>query len=116
LLVAVAWLGASSFVERDKMPEQLRTARTLPMVDQLSELVRSLLPAELRGQARDAADEAGRRGRQAELYRGALEAGPAPQPRAAPQPGETGYKPEERRRLDNLFETRQGSSGGGTAR
>jgi membrane protein required for colicin V production len=116
LLVAVVWLGASSFVERDKMPEQLRTARTLPMVEQLAELVRSLLPAELRGPAREAADEATRRGRQAEFFRGALEAPSTPSQRAAPQPGETGYKPDERRRLDNLFETRQGPAGGGATR
>ena len=116
VLVAVAWLGAAAFIERDKMPEVLQTARTLPMVEQLSELVRSQLPVELRGTMRDATDEATRRGRQAELFRGALEAPATPTPRAAPPAGETGYKTDERRRLDNLFETRQGTASGGPTR
>jgi membrane protein required for colicin V production len=90
VLVAVAWLGAAAFIERDKMPEVLQTARTLPMVE--------------------------RRGRQAELFRGALEAPATPTPRAAPPAGETGYKTDERRRLDNLFETRQGTASGGQTR
>lgn len=114
LLVAIVWLGASSFVERDKMPPTLQTARTLPLVDQLADLVRSLLPAELRGTMRDASDDAARRGRQADLFRGALEAPTNPTPRAAPAPGETGYKSDERRRLDNLIETRQGTAAAGT--
>jgi membrane protein required for colicin V production len=116
LLVAVVWLGASSFLERDKMPELLRTARSLPIVDQLAELVRHLLPAELRGPSREAVDEVTRRGNQAEAFRGALDALGTPAPRAAPQPGETGYKPDDRRRLDSLFDTRQGAPAGGSTR
>ncbi|MFO0294737.1 MAG: CvpA family protein [Rhodospirillales bacterium] len=116
ILVAVAWLGASSFMERDKLPDVLQTARTLPMVEQLADLVRGMLPAEFRGTARGAADEAARRGKQVELYRGALEAPANPTPRTAPPAGETGYKTDERRRLDNLFETRQGPAAGGPTR
>lgn len=113
VLVALVWLGASAFVEREKMPEVLQTARTLPLVDPLAELIRTLLPAELRGAPRDAAGAV----RQGDIFRGALDAlGTPGAPRATPQQGETGYKPDERRRLDNLIETRQGAPSGGQTR
>ncbi len=120
VLVALVWLGASGFMEKDKRPEVLQTARTLPFVDQLAELIRGFLPPELRGQPRDASDEPTRKTRQADAFRGAMEALSSPTPRMPAQPGDTGYKPDERRRLDNLFETRQSAPGapapGGTTR
>ena len=112
VLVSLVWLGASAFVERDKMPEVLQTARTLPMVDPLAELIRTLLPAELRGAPREAAGAV----RQGDIFRGALDALGTPGARPPPQQGETGYKTDERRRLDNLIETRQGAPSGGQAR
>lgn len=119
VLVALVWLGASGFMEKDKRPEVLQTARTLPLVDQLAELIRSFLPPELRGQPRETTAEAPRN-RQADAFRGALEALGTPTPRTTQQGGEAGYKSDERRRLDNLFETRQGTQqgtpSGGTTR
>jgi membrane protein required for colicin V production len=119
VLVALVWLGASGFIEKDKRPEVLQTARTLPLVEQFSELIRSFLPPELRGQPRDPNADAPRN-RQADAFKGALDALGTPTPRTTQPGGDTGYKSDERRRLDNLFETRQGAPqgtpAGGTTR
>lgn len=117
VLVALVWLGASGFLEKDKRPEVLQAARTLPFVDQLAELIRGFLPPELRGPARDNADEATRKARQADAFRNAIDALATPGNRPAPQTGETGYRPDDRRRLENLIERGQGGpAAGGTTR
>lgn len=116
VLVALVWLGGSAFIEKDKRPEILQTARTLPLVEQLAELIRGMLPPELRGQPRDG-EEAPRRNSQADAFRSAIEALSTPNARPPAQSGETGYKPDDRRRLENLIERGQGTPApGGTTR
>ncbi|MBL8697342.1 MAG: CvpA family protein [Alphaproteobacteria bacterium] len=120
VLVALVWLGASGFMEKEKRPEVLQTARTLPFIDQLAEMIRGFLPPELRGQPREGGDETARKASQAAAFRNALDALSTPSGRPPAQPGETGYKPDDRRRLDNLIDRGQGAAGapaaGGTTR
>lgn len=114
VVVALAWLGVSALMPKDGQPEWLKTARTIPVVERAAEAIKSLLPPELRKGTEDAVDDATKRAKQSEVYRGALDALTAPAgTKPAPQEGETGYKSDDRQRLDNLFQTRQGGAPSG---
>jgi membrane protein required for colicin V production len=115
-LVSVVWIGAAPYIpkEKDQQPEWLKGARTLPLIERSSRVVVALLPPGWSRPAQNAADEADRTARQLEAVRGALDAVTVPAgAKAPPKEGETGYKADDRQRLDNLIQTRERVPGQG---
>ena len=114
-LVSIVWIGASPLVPKDQQPDWLKTARTLPLVERSSEFVLALLPPGWSKPAQEGVDEAARKLKQSETFRGALDALAVPgTAKPPPREGETGYKPDDRQRLDNLIQTRERAPGQGT--
>jgi len=108
VVVVLIYLGLAWAVPPEKQPPILREARTRPLVEAGANWARSVAPPELRVGGQTAMDEAARRARQAQDAERALRAIGA-QPAANPpaQPGESGYKSNERRDLDRLIQTNQ---------
>jgi membrane protein required for colicin V production len=113
-LVSIVWIGASPLLPREQHPEWLKGARTLPLIERTSEFVIALLPPSWAKPAPEGLDETTRRLKQTENFRGALDALAVPAGAKPPaKEGETGYKPDDRQRLDNLIQTREGGQGQG---
>ena len=115
-LVSVVWIGAAPYIpkEKDQQPEWLKGARTLPLIERSARVVVALLPPGWSRPAQNAVDEAERAARQLEAVRGALDAVTVPAGGKSPaKEGETGYKADDRQRLDNLIQTRERVPGQG---
>ena len=93
----------------EEQPVWLREAKIIPMVERLADFLRGLAPPEFRGRLQTAGDTADRARREAQQYQSILGAPSTPQVKSPAAAGETGYKTEERRGLDGLFQRTQPS-------
>ena len=114
-LVSVVWIGAAPYIpkEKEQQPEWLKGARTLPLIERSARLVVALLPPGWSRAGQGASEEAERAARQLEAVRGALESVVPAGSRTPAKDGETGYKADDRQRLDNLIQTRERGTGQG---
>ena len=103
LIVAILWLGLG-WAMKDEQPPWVREAKVLPMVERLADFLRGLAPPEFRGRLQSTRDTADRARQEAQQYQSILGAPASPQVKSPAAPGETGYKTDERRGLDGLFQ------------
>lgn len=104
VIVGLGYLALSWAIPQADHPPWVREARSLPLVQQTAEFLRNLAPPEFRGRVQAPANQTGERARQIQDLGRALRALDQP---AANQPapqGETGYKTEDRRGLERLFQ------------
>jgi membrane protein required for colicin V production len=103
VLCAAAFLLFSWLVAREDRPDVIATARSLPLLEQGSGLLLRLLPESARQETEKAVNTGSTKAKDAaagvEALRRANEALRTP----ADTAGEKGYKPDERRALDNLI-------------
>lgn len=104
VLVCLAYLALTWAVKATDRPAWLAEARTLPLVERGAEFLSGLLPSNALDEAQRAAAETKRKADQAIEAKKAYDnlANPAAKG-DAPRDG-TGYKPDERRDLDKLFQ------------
>ncbi|WP_119418031.1 CvpA family protein [Desertibaculum subflavum] len=104
VLCAAAFLLFSWLVARDDRPQVIATARSLPLLEQGSNLLLRILPESARRETEKAVGTGSARVKDAAEGAEALRrAGEAIRPPSADTAGEKGYKPDERRALDNLI-------------
>lgn len=104
VLCAAAFLLFSWLVARDDRPRVIATARSLPLLEQGSNLLLKILPESARRETEKAVGTGSARVKDAAEGAEALRrAGEAIRPPSADTAGEKGYKPDERRALDNLI-------------
>jgi membrane protein required for colicin V production len=104
LIIAVMWLGLAWAIPAGEHPKWLRGAKLLPAVERLAEYLRNLAPPEFRARAITAGNQVNDGARQVDQFRQILHAPSTPQAKNPASPGETGYKTDERRGLDGLFQ------------
>jgi len=107
LIVAILWLGLGWAFKAEEHPVWLREARVVPLVERLADFLRGLVPPEFRGRVQAAGDTADKARREAQQYQTILRAPGLPQVKSPAAAGETGYKNDERRGLDGLFQRTQ---------
>ncbi len=107
LIVAILWLGLGWAMKPEEQPTWLREAKVVPLVERLADFLRGLAPPEFRGRIQAAGDTAERARLEAQQYQSILGAPATPQVKSPAAPGETGYKNDERRGLDGLFQRTQ---------
>ena len=111
VVVCIANL-ALDIVMPNSQPDWLRNAKARPAIERGTELLKSLIPREIRTQGLSAAEEVKRRAADAAEAKKSYERLVSPAPKTAPPkadaPAEgTGYKPGERRDLDRLIQSTQ---------
>lgn len=107
ILVCLAYLALTWAVRPADQPAWVAEARTLPLVQRGAGMLSSLLPSEARDEAERRAREAKERADQAVEAKRAYDNLANPVPKGdAPRDG-SGYKPDERRGLDKLFQGQQ---------
>ena len=103
VLCAAAFLLFSWLVVRDDRPQVIATARSLPLLEQGSGLLFKILPESARRETEKAVGSGSAAAKDAAAGAEALrKAGEVLRP-PADTAGEKGYKPDERRALDNLI-------------
>lgn len=102
ILCVAAFLLFSWLVARDDRPKVIATARSLPLLEQGSDLLLKILPESARLETEKAVNTGSSKAKDAAAGAEALRrAGEVLRP--ADTAGEKGYKPDERRALDNLI-------------
>ena len=109
VLVTIAYLLVSWLVPIADQPQMLRQAKALPLVSTAGDLLLRILPPEARERVHSAVGTAGARAKDAADTARSLQhltqpGGSASTPDSS---GESGYKGDERRSLDNLIRNNQ---------
>lgn len=113
LIVCLAYIGIEAMLPKDKQPDWMRGARTMPAVEEGAAWLRSLVPDETSrslGVQSTNADTAPI-SEKVDSVQKALESGEvlremlSPKPKAADKPEQDGYGGQERRALDRLIDT-----------
>ena len=109
LLVTLAYMGLSLLVPPKEHPPWITQAKAFPLVEQSATWLKGLAPQEIRARLGATADPTDRQTQQARDAERALRAPALPRPptNSNPNPGETGYKPEDRRGLERLLQTNE---------
>ena len=108
VLVAIAYLLLAWLVPAADQPQMLRQAKALPLVSRAGDLLVGLLPPAARERVRNAVGSAGARAKDAADTARAISHLTRPDGAAIPDSaGESGYKGDERRALDNLIRNNQ---------
>jgi membrane protein required for colicin V production len=112
VVVCIAYLALGFAVPPESRPDWLKNARSLPLVERGTELLKSLIPRDIRGQGLSLAEVAKQRAAAALEAKESYERLVSPLPKApqakADAPAEApGYKPDERRELDRLIQSTQ---------
>lgn len=102
LLVAVAWLVAAWAYQDQEIPGWIAEAKTLPLAQQGARVLYEALPEGLRPEPMPTGLEPAGGARPIDL-----ETFGAPKPKATAQEERSGYKDEERKGLEGLFEQSQ---------
>lgn len=108
VIICLLWLGLSWLMPPPEQPPWVREARALPLVDAGAEMIRALVPAELRLQDPGGTIAGTGTGTQApavDLRTPPLQ--PAPGAPGDPAEEEAGYGEQPRRELDRLLESIQ---------
>jgi len=106
VIICLLWLGLSWLMPPEEQPPWVREARALPLVDAGAEMIRALVPAELRLQEPGGASAAGGPAAPAvDLRTPPLQPSPSTSPDASDE--DAGYGDQPRRELDRLLESIQ---------
>jgi len=107
IVVALVWIGYEWFVPPEEQPEWIYEARTLPMVVEGANMLKSLAPPSEQDQnGQDPAAPAGgasTKDKVQQLFKDAI----TPVPEAPKGANADGYGKKERSEMDRLFETSQ---------
>lgn len=105
VIICLLWLGLSWLMPPEEQPPWVREARALPLVDAGAEMIRALVPAELRLQEPGGSTAGEPAAPAVDLRTPPLQPSPGSSPGATDE--DAGYGDQPRRELDRLLESIQ---------